>query len=659
LRRYSLAIILGVTALIFSSLLSCQSKQTKTVLVPAPPNAKTELAQAINELNKGHEKSAVAKFKKLAQNNPGTDVADTSWTLIGRVFYKHKDFKSAATAYLQVLNGTTQTAHEEEAYLNASRSLTQLGRADEALSLSQKALASGRLTPTGQLELQKLRYPLLRDTGDIVSSLRALVVVYDNEQDPAQKLILKNKAFEMANKLQKPELENVVSNSDFGFVRGFAAFRLGSYFIEQHDYERARTMFQKTQEFAPDTNIASQAANYLNQIDSRKQVDAYMIGAVLPLSGKFESIGKKSIHGLQLGLGIYGESRSSFRLALQDSESSTEEARKGVETLVADDHPIAIVGSLMSRTAVPVATKANELGVPSIALSQKAGITESGTTVFRNAVTSAMQVKVLVKTAMEDLGMKKFAILFPNDAYGVEFSNLFWTEVEKRGGTIVGAQPYNSSETDFRAPVKRLVGTYYLEDRQAEYKKRVTDWFKAQKVMTGRKAPPDDLLPPIVDFDALFVPDGPKAMGQIAPMLAYVGVEQMKFLGTNLWNSDEFVRRGQKRVENALFVDAQVTSDPRFANSKFFTEYKATFGSEPGMFELQGYETGKLLRQLIEEGERSRLGLADRLARLDKIQGVLGPMQMSPERELLWPMTAFTVTNGAIVPFTKPRTAGL
>ncbi|MGK4455544.1 hypothetical protein, partial [Klebsiella pneumoniae] len=92
--------------------------------------------------------------------------------------------------------------------------------------------------------------------------------------------------------------------------------------------------------------------------------------------------------------------------------------------------------------------------------------------------------------------------------------------------------------------------------------------------ISGRKSPPDDLLPAIVDFDAIFVPDGPKAMGQIAPMLAYVGVMQMKYLGTNLWNTPEFVRRGERRVESALFVDSQITNDPRFSASRFFVEFR-------------------------------------------------------------------------------------
>jgi outer membrane PBP1 activator LpoA protein len=327
-------------------------------------------------------------------------------------------------------------------------------------------------------------------------------------------------------------------------------------------------MFARAAELGQGTSLQHQAESYLSQIDSRRRVDPYTIGAVLPLSGRYAPIAQKTLHGLQLGLGIYGSQPGPFKLSVVDSEDSSDGARQAVERIVSEDSPIAVVGSLLSRTAVAVAAKTEELGVPSIALSQKAGLTEGASYVFRDAVTSEMQVRELVRLAMEQLGYKRFAILYPNDSYGVEYANIFWDEVLARGGTIAGAQTYNSQETDFRKPIRRLVGTYYIEDRHAEYQQRVKDWFKKQKSLKTRNSPPDDLLPPVVDFDALFVPDSPKALGQIAPMLAYQGVTNVRLLGTNIWNTSEFVRRGQKNVENALFVDNNFTNDPELKSSR-------------------------------------------------------------------------------------------
>jgi ABC-type branched-subunit amino acid transport system substrate-binding protein len=433
------------------------------------------------------------------------------------------------------------------------------------------------------------------------------------------------------------------------FVKSEIAYRLGMFRLQAKDFDGARSMFSRAAEWGQGTPLQRQAESYLAQIDSRRHVDSHTIGTVLPLTGRAAPVAQKTLKGLQLGLGIYGPDRSQFKLAVVDSEGTAEGAKRAVERLVAEDNVVAIVGSLLSREASAVAQKSEELGVPSIALSQKSGLTEGAPYVFRNSVTSEMQVRELVHLAMDQLGYKRFAILFPNDAYGVEYANIFWDEVLSKGGTIAGAQSYSSQETDFRGPIRRLVGTYYLEDRKSEYEARVRDWFKKQKSLKTRNTPPDDLLPPVVDFDAIFVPDSPKALGQIAPMLAYQNVQNVRLLGTNIWNSSDLIRRGGKNVENAVFVDSDITSNPAFKTSRFYQEYKKTFGEEPGLFESQGYEVGLLLRQLISGGESSRVGLAQAMSNIKQYQGVSGPMSMNSQRELVRPLIPLMVKQGSIM----------
>jgi branched-chain amino acid transport system substrate-binding protein len=152
-----------------------------------------------------------------------------------------------------------------------------------------------------------------------------------------------------------------------------------------------------------------------------------------------------------------------------------------------------------------------------------------------------------------------------------------------------------------------------------------------------------------MDFDAIFIPDSPKAIGQAAPMLAYQGVSKVRLLGTNVWNTSELVRRGQKSVENAIFVDSNFVNDPGFKTSKFFKDYVKVFGEEPGLFEAQGYEVGVLLRQTISGGERTRVGLAQSLTQLRQFQGVSGPMSMNSQHELMRPLTPFIVKSNEIV----------
>lgn len=649
---------LGLVILaVFQILTSCMTAPKKKAPAVAPYNAKKELSKIQIDIGAGADKKAIAKLKTLIVKNPKSDVADDATMQLAKLYYKQSEFENAYREYMSLVNSDVLSPNEGEALLGASRSLAKLGRLDEALSLSARGLKIPGLSEPLKLEFQRHRYTLLSGLGDRLDALKTLAYIFENETKPDIKANAQARANEMVNLLNQNDLEKVVDDPAFGFIRPQAAFRLAQLKLQAKDFDGARSAFARAADWGKGTPVQTQSESYILQIDSRRKVDPYTIGAVLPLTGKYSPIAQKTLKGLQLGLGIYGADRSNFKLAVADSEGTPEGARRAVERLVTEDSVMAVVGSLLSRTATSVAAKTEELGVPSIALSQKSGLTGMGAYIFRNAVTSEMQVKELVRLAMDHLGYKRFAILYPNDPYGVEYANLFWDEVLARGGTIAAAQTYAPTETDFRGPVKRLVGTYYLEDRRVEYQNRLRGWYKKQKSIRTRQAPPDDLLPPIVDFEAIFVPDTPRAIGQIAPMLAYQGVNNVRLLGTNVLNSPETIRRGQKNVERALFVDTNLVNDPNFKTSRFFNEYKRVFGEEPGLFEVQGYEVGLLLRQVISGGERSRIGLASALAQIRSYQGVSGPMSMNPQHELVRPLMPFTVKNGEIAIW-NPATEG-
>lgn len=635
-------------------LISCSTAPKKRPQLQAPADAKKELSQAQVEIAAGDDRRAVARLKNLMVKHPESDVADDAGIALGKIQFKNQQYQNAYNTFMALVNSDVFSPNEGEALLGASRSLYKLGRLDESSALAARGIKIPGLSPSVKLDLQKHRFSVLNSLGDRVESLSALAYVFASDPKPEIRSGARVRALEIVNhSLNESDLEKVSSSSELNFIRAEAAYQLAHIKLKNKNYDSARTHFSHSASWANGTPLGAQAQSYLDQIDSRRSVDSSVIGAVLPLSGKYASIAQKTLHGLQMGLGIYGNDKSSLKLAVVDSEEGSDGARRAVERLVTEDHALAIVGSLLSRDALTVASKAEELGIPSIALSQKANLTEVGPYTFRNAITSTMQVRELVKVAMEQLGLRRFAILFPNDTYGTEYANLFWDEVLSRGGQITGAQPYSPSETDFRGPIKRLVGTYYVESRKAEYSSRLRDWFKKQKRLSGRQAPPDDLLPPIVDFEALFVPDTPKAIGQIAPMLAYQGISNVRLLGTNVWNSPELPRRGQQGVEKALFVDSNLLNESAFKNSKFYREFEQTFSEVPGMFEVQGYETGLLLRKLIESGERSRPNLAKALSSIVQSPAVVGSLEMTKDRELVRPLTSFTVKNSEILAWTQ------
>ncbi len=526
-----------------------------------------------------------------------------------------------------------------------------------ALADSEPLLQSPGLSPKNLMEVYQGRIFSHESLGDGFSAvLDAQAAMLNPSLAQDSESIRGHAAESIEGRLSPEQLQKLSDSLTVNSLKAQVLFRLGQLSLDAKDQDQARRYFGRTINTDPNSDSGHRAQDLLNQLEAARRVEPKTIGVVLPMTGKYSAIAQKTLRGVQMGLGLYGSNISTFKLAVVDSEGNPDTARKGVERLVKEDNVISIIGSVLSKTASGVAAKSSELGVPSITLSQKSGLTEIGPEVFRNALTSEMQVRYLVKTAMEDLGLKRFALLYPNDQYGAEYANIFWEEVLARGGTVTSSQSYSPKETDFRNVVQRLVGTFYLEDRSDEYKARLKDWSEQQSKHAGRNAPPDDLLPPVVDFDAIFVPDSAKSLGQIAAMLAYNNVRGVKLLGTNLWNIPGMAKRAGNSAKDLIFVDSFVSSDPVFQSSPFVKDYKLMYGEDPGVFEIQGYDSALILRQLIASGNTSRESLSLALNKLQDFSTALGKVSVTPEREILRPLETLTIENGEIVPLRNRAT---
>lgn len=610
--------------------------------------------------------ACTSKSLKRSSPSPETQKADLSprsslpkatpdaYLATGKKFFQSKEYLKAFDYFIAASNGFQIENKKQESQIWALRSSYRINRYPETIALSNYVLASPQVPM--QIQTEVLNYKLKSEefSGDYYAALLTCLNMSTHPGFTKEAESLKLRAQELvSSNLLTQDLEKVLDNSSFLQLRGVAAYRLGELALEEHNQDLARNYFKNVLSYFPGSDYSKRAEDFLSQLDAVRRVEPKTIGTVLPLTSRHAAISQKSLRAMEMGLGLYGNNVSSFKLAVVDSEGNPDIARRGVESLVKEDNVIAIIGSMLSKTASSVAAKSNELGVPSISLSQKSGITEQGPNVFRNSLTSEMQIRYLVKVAMEQMGLQRFAILYPNDSYGIEFTNIFWDEVLARGGQITGAQIYSPKETDFRGPVQRLVGTYYLEARADEYKQKLKEWSDAQTKKSARNSPPEDLLPSIVDFDALFIPDSAKALGQISAMLAYNGVKGVKLLGTNLWNVPGLAKRAGNSADNLLFVDSFVSTDPNFANSQFVRDYRQLFNEDPGVMEVQAYDSALLLRQLISQGASSRQELAKSLSSVRNFPAGISNLSISDSREIQRPIMALTLQSGEITPLVK------
>ncbi len=604
-----------------------------------------EFTRAQNLYKSGKIKQPIQILKNIVRQRPSSAIADNALLLLGDIFMSRKEYSSAFNAYKKIYSGSTFSPLDNKAKIKAARCLILLQKSKEGLRLLESVARSKTATKKEKSLSYNTQLKIFKKADNPIGELQTLIKLYNDTPRESLKIRALNI---VENSLSKKQLMTVARSSKYSFARPVAIFSLGLFAFEKSDFNMAKRYLTKVLSSSPDSEIAERSQELIQQIDARKHVNHNTVGAILPLSGPLKKIGYKTLMGLQLGMGIYGPNKSNLKLAVIDSESDPAVARRAVERLVVEDHVIALVGSLSSKAATSVATKSQELQVPSITLSQKAKLTDMGDYIFRNSLTSEMQVKKLVQTAVNEAGLKRFAILYPNDSYGKEFAKFFWEEAEAMGADIRGAQSYAPNETDFRVSIQKLVGTHFKDDRKKEYAMRVKYWKAQQTRLTSRNDIPRDLLPPIVDFEAIFIPDRVKILGQIAPMLAYNDVNNVTLIGTNLWNTVNLKKRTGKSLSHPIFVDSFLATDPFFKNSSFFKKFHNTFDEKPADFEVQAYDVGVIIRTILSGGVVSRKDFKNKLSRIKSIQGAIGLLNINENREVIRPMITLTLSDGKI-----------
>ena len=459
-------------------------------------------------------------------------------------------------------------------------------------------------------------------------------------------------------KLSINELEAAAADPQLTGFKPQILLKLGKLYQKNRDPDRASEYYRSVTTMYPQSVYSTQASILLTSLQTSNEADAKVIGAILPLTGKNASVGQHALNAIRLGLEL-NKTSDKFRIALFDSQSDPDLAVKGVDKLANEEKAIVILGGFSSKEASAIASRAELLSVPFIGFSQKSGLTNVGEYIFRNAVTPEMQVEKLVQFAFEKLSAKRFAILYPNDSYGVEFSNVFWDHVLARGGQITAAQTYDPKTTDFSEVTQKLVGTFYEEARTEELNQKLKDAKLAKKNQPKKTEPEPvkkinarehysetNVLPPIVDFDVLFVPDNSRALGQVLAFMKFNDVTDMNYLGTNLWNTSDLPKRTANEDAGIYFVEALDVTDSSIRTSSFFKDYIETYNEEPTLIEVQAYEAARIIKEQISYGATGRESLAASLRALSPWPGVTGQLQMSSHREFIRPINVLTIDAG-------------
>jgi ABC-type branched-subunit amino acid transport system substrate-binding protein len=390
------------------------------------------------------------------------------------------------------------------------------------------------------------------------------------------------------------------------------------------------------------------------------------IGVVLPLSGKFGSFGQDTLRGILFAADLFADDEevaqlkgypdeevasedvmrsaraSEIRLVVRDTEGDAVRAAAAIRELAADPSIVAIVGPIFSAESLAAAEAAEREGVPLVTLSTKEEVAAGRTQVFRTRTTPGDEVGVLVAHAFDQLQATRFAVLYPETRYGRGMRKLYWDAVTTRGGKMVAASSYDPEATDFSGAIRDMIGYRFLTDLERKALAERREILKAARVLEPEEAailrdaaysalgPEDVPLPPIVDFDVLFIPDAAEKIALVAPGLAFHEIRGVRLLGSNDWLDPDLLRVARQHVSGS------VISTPFYAESdvpivaEFVEGYSRTFDAIPSAYAAQAFDATNLVLVQLASGRNDRSGVREGLLDTRAYPGATGVLTMRP-----------------------------
>jgi branched-chain amino acid transport system substrate-binding protein len=594
-----------------------------------------KLAMAEKAFKEGNLEEASQRYRELALAFPRSPQAANALLRQGEIDYRLESYLKAASWFQQVINEFPVRPEGDTARLWLLRCFLKLERFNDAVETgrslskylpekSQKAVAA---EVVGDAEAARLNYA-------------KAVTWYAKSYELAEEdkhIFLAAKVDIVLKHLGRDEVVALAAEYPDTFPNLQLQTRLVEIDMESGRFGMAQEQLQALIERLPDHPLVDTWKGMSEKVEEWLKVDMTAVGCVLPLSGRYQAYGDRILRGLAMAAQDFKNNAGNIQLIIKDSGGD----------LVLENKVAAIIGPLSRVAAEAAAEEAQQLWVPIITLTQKEGISHIGNYVFRYFLSNEEQTRALVEYAVLGLDYTRFAILYPADSYGTRLMNLFWDELERLGAEVRGIETYDPSQTDFADQIKKLVGLYYPrpEGETTDGTEGVNAGESSSAGSEGEA--PGDLEEeeiPIVDFDAIFIPDGYSQVGLIAPQLAYHDVTGVKLLGTNLWNSQKLVEMAAPYLQDAVFVDGFFSGSGLPLTSQFIQSYEETFGGKPGYPEAQAYDTMRLLIEALRQpGVTSRPMLRDALLGIQALPGVAGTASVGPDGEVSKPPFLITI----------------
>lgn len=377
------------------------------------------------------------------------------------------------------------------------------------------------------------------------------------------------------------------------------------------------------------------------------------IGVILPLSGPRGRLTTYVLNGMRASFKEAGMKFDDV-VVLKDSAGVAANAEGKLAELVFKDRVAMVIGGMEKAEADALAKQAAALQLPVVLVNRDRDVIQPAKTAFRVYPDEKRLADTLEKSA-KARGFHRFVVLRPSTGKSDKIADYFRKAVAMDNGTVVHDLIYTPGNFESMSAIGRTMFQADMANRKDEY----TQAYKKAKQAAAAEGVPFDprmvVLRPVIDFDAVFLPDDFRTVRHFAKLFKFHMVNKLPMIGNHEWRSPALVAPWDSFLEGSFFADfignytrlpAPVTAPT--GNSPYFVQPQNVVQVD---FQLIGYRLGRVGTMAIQSSALSRARLAAAMPGWQSdAQAFFGKGAVfDGDRNCNWPTYVFSVAKERIV----------
>jgi len=349
--------------------------------------------------------------------------------------------------------------------------------------------------------------------------------------------------------------------------------------------------------------IAMLFAAVFSQLPIKTQTKMYKIGAVLPLTGLESRQGELINKGIMLAAedieNLYGES---IELIVQDDKSDAKEAINAFAFLK-EQHNISTILTIGSPVAMSLSPLANKDKIILFSIAATPAYKSLDDYTFRVIPSAEKEGKDMAKLSFQKLGIRKIAVIYANNDYGIGTKTSFVSFFKQEGGEILIEESFDPLSTDFRTNLIKIKG----------------------------KNP-----------DAIYIASWGVQAGIIARQARELGI-RIQLLCSQACQNPDLIKEGSNAVEGLIYPYTFLNT-----TTDFYFRFRERFGEEPTQISERMYDTTKLSYALIKKCDENKTCMLDELRDI-RFNGTSSIIQFDEFGDIIEDFVLYTVKDGKFV----------